>query len=153
VRACAHTRSVAELIGSLPSADQRRWLEEAATCWDEVLGHRAPRTDKRGAEGEVGQLEISVECAPSTPAHDCPSPLVVTSSGEVYSPWTPGLGKTNQHMVTLLRLQTRPYFVLISGGAPGASGRVKISGRKESTSFSFTGGAMHTLARVTVNYY
>lgn len=148
VRACAHMRSVAALDPRLHS-----YVQEAETCWKEVVGLVPLRSNPNLTMGEAGQLEVSVECDAPTSARDCPSPLLISPFGEVISPWTPGLGKTDKSRITLLKLRTGTYRLLISGGSPGASGKVKVIGRSESTSLKFTSGALHTVGHITLSYY
>lgn len=148
VRACAHVRSVAALDPHLNA-----YVAAADQCWQEILGRAPSRSNDGSTKGEPGQLEVSVECDAPSGARDCPSPLLISPYGEVYSPWTPGLGKTDKTRITLLKVRTGTYRLLIAGGSPSARGRLKVVGRHENTSLKFDHGALHTVADITFNYY
>jgi hypothetical protein len=126
--------------------------ERARSCWDEVLD-RAPPGSTQPAEGKAGQLQIDIKCAAGIPAQDCPSPVVVTPDGSIVSPWTPGTGRSSRSRVTFEKLRSGDYFVLVLGGAPHALGTVTLTGRNENQAIKFQGGGMHTVAKVTVNYW
>jgi hypothetical protein len=147
VRACAHYRALAELAPLLSEAS-----EQAQSCWDEILGHRAKAPSKDLA-GKAGQLEIEVKCGGTVSAQDCPSPVVVTPDGAVVSPWTPGTGRGSRSRISLEKLRTGEYFVLVLGGSPQARGQVSLIGRHENQTFTFQGGGMHTVAKTTVNFW
>ncbi len=148
VRACAHARSLFSL-----EPKNTEYRQEAHACFEEILGRAAPRPQSSLGEGEAGQLQITVECASSVSMLDCPSPVLITPFGEVFSPWTPGLGKTNRHRVSLLKLRSGSSWLLVSGGSPGAKGVVKIAGSHENASIKFSGGSLHTVAQLELSYY
>lgn len=147
VRSCAHYRALAELSPLLAEAGER-----AQSCWDEVLGRPALAPTK-SLQGKAGQLEIEVKCEDTISAQDCPSPVVLTPDGTVVSPWTPGTGKGSRSRVTLERLRTGDYYILVLGGGPHARGHVSLIGRSENQSFKFQGGGMHTVAKTTVSFW
>lgn len=147
VRACAHRRSLADL---LPTEPRRK--RAALGCFQQLLAE-GPSTPGEASEPAGGQLEVEVVCDAMTHPVDCPSPLVVTPVGQVISPWTPGTASSSRHRVSLARLRSGDYFVLVVGGAPAASGRVRLSGRTESRSLAFSGGSLHTVAKTSVRFY
>lgn len=147
VRACAHQRSAAAL-----DVDNHQAQLDADRCWQQIAQSSSALPPLPDAAGDPGALQVRVECSAQTPLLDCPSPVVVSPSGEVWSPWTPGLGKTDRTLVTLLRLRSGAYFVLVAGGAPGAAGQLHISGKGTHTVLPFSGGALHTIGRVDVSY-
>lgn len=160
VRACAHRRSSADLrrASALPKDSAPQDLIAAATreadqCWREVTQATPAEHPFPVSTGDAGALEVWVECDAGTSPLDCPAPVIVTPLGEVYSPWTPGPGKTDRARVTLLRLSSGSYFVLVVGGAPGVSGKVRVSGKGSDSAIPFSGGALHTVAQVQIAYY
>jgi len=168
VRACAHYRALAELtLEELAPADvasarpglvQGAVKQRALECWAGLLGSVAgpiAPSEKRGEGWDtvVPQLRVEVSCEPPTAPSDCPAPIVVGPDGSVTSPWTPGLGTSTATSVSLQKVRTGTYFVLLLGGAPGARGKVALGGRYEKTNFSFVAGGLRTVARSEVNFY
>ncbi len=147
VRSCAHFRSIAELTPDETEASLR-----AQSCWAEMLSPHATTTTAP-PQGAKGQLQIEVECDTGTAKEDCPSPVAIAPDGSVLSPWTPGVGSSERHKVTFVKLRSGLYRIMVLGGAPGARGRVKLIGRYESKNFTFEGGSLHTIASAQVNFY
>lgn len=146
VRACAHYRALSELAPLLEEASER-----ARSCWDEILGR--PSSTPKALSGKAGQLAIEVKCEETILTQDCPSPVVVTPDGTIVSPWTPGTGRGSRTRVTLEKLRTGDYFILVLGGSPQARGQVTLVGRTENQTFKFQGGGMHTVAKATVSFW
>ncbi len=147
IRACAHYRSLAELAPGLSLEVAR-----AESCWAELIEKGAPRT-VTADEGKPGQLQVDVECDAGTAKHDCPAPVVIAPDGQVLSPFTPGVGRSSPTRVTFVKLRTGDYYVMLLGGAPGAKGKVVLTGRSENQAFRFERGGMHTVARVQVQFW
>lgn len=163
-RACAHWRSLAEL---LPTSDSA--LFEALRCRARVLGDRdaalrdaravskpGPLLQKLGpllesgqipafgrSSGSAGQLETTLTCSP---AADCPYVIVITPTGTVFSPWTPGLGRSSPTSFAFSGLLSGVYRVLLVGGAPSASGQVEVRALNARNTFPFAPGHPKSLA-------
>lgn len=149
VRACAHRRTLAEL----EPADLTG-VARANECWNVLLGGpRGPREAASAKSMEAPQLKVEVTCDAGTPVGDCPAPVVVGPDGSVISPWTPGAGDSALTSVSLLKLRSGSYFVLVLGGAPGVRGRMSVVGRHEQTKFQFVAGGLRTVAQVNVKFY
>jgi len=147
VRACAHFRSVAELSPSEFSAARAR------SCWSALLGGGSPPASSLTPTEEYPQLRVEVTCDVGTAPSDCPAPIVVGPDGRVVSPWTPGMSASSRASVSLPRVRSGAYFVLVLGGAPGVRGRIALSGRQERTNIAFTAGGLRTVARTDVAFY
>ncbi|HEY6081660.1 MAG TPA: hypothetical protein VIW29_22750, partial [Polyangiaceae bacterium] len=167
-RACAHWRSAFELSPSSDSA-----LFEALRCRARVMGDRAAALrDARavskpgpllqrllplldGSElpafekssGAVGQFEVSLSCEPKA---DCPYVVVVTPTGTVLSPWTPGLGRSSPTSFAFSGLMTGVYHVVLVGGAASARGRVEVRALGSRQGFDFAPGHPQTLVTTQV---
>lgn len=167
-RACAHWRSLFELV---PSSDAARF--EALRCRARTLGDReAALADARAvskpdaqllqllpqlesgqvpafskSSGSSGQLEIALSCEPSS---DCPYVIVITPTGTVMSAWTPGLGRSSAVSFAFSGLLSGLYRVLLVGGAPSAQGRVDVRALNARSSLAFSPGHGLTLAAVQV---
>lgn len=148
VRACAHQRTLAEL-----EPGDSAVVAAALDCWNVLLG--GPRGPEQVAtqKAETPQLRVEVTCDAGTPAGDCPAPVVVAPDGGVTSPWTPGGGESSPRSVSFQKLRTGRYAVLLLGGAPGAVGRVSLTGRHERTSVAVVAGGLRTVALVNVGFY
>src|SRR5207244_12492076 len=75
------------------------------------------------SSGSAGQLEISLSCEPKT---DCPYVIVITPTGTIFSPWTPGLGRSSPSSFAFSGLLTGLYHVLLVGGAATVKGHVEV---------------------------
>jgi Ca-activated chloride channel family protein len=168
-RACAHWRSLFELE---PSSDAARF--EALRCRARVMNDRDaalldakalknPGPRLRGlwslldsgkvpafeqVSGSAGQFEATLSCEPST---DCPSLLVITPTGTVFSPWTPAAERSSATSVSFSGLVSGPYRVLLVGGATSAQGAVKVHALKTLNTFAFTPGHAPTIATTQVS--
>jgi hypothetical protein len=167
-RACAHWRALFEL---LPGSDAARF--EALRCRARVLGDReAALADARAvskpdasllrllpllesgqvppfekSNGSAGQFEVELDCEP---AADCPLPIVITPTGTVLSPSTPGLGRSSARGFAFSGLLSGPYRVLLVGGALGAKGHVAVRALGARNNFAFAPGRGLTLATAQV---
>jgi Ca-activated chloride channel family protein len=167
-RACAHWRAAFELASGSDSA-----LFEALRCRARVMGDRAaalrdakavsrpgpllsrllpllengavPAFEK--SSGAIGQFEVSLTCEPKA---ECPLIAVVTPTGTVLSPWTPGLGRSSPTSFAFSGLMTGTYRVLLIGGAPAASGRVEVRALNARNGFDFASSRAQTLASTQV---
>jgi Ca-activated chloride channel family protein len=167
-RACAHWRSLAEL---LPGSDSA--LFEALRCRARTMGDRdaalrdAKAVSKPGpllqrllpllesgqipaferSTGSAGQFEVTLSCEPQA---ECPFAIVITPTGTVFSPWTPALGRSSATSFAFSGLLTGVYHVLLIGGAPVAKGQVEIRALHARNTFPFGPGHSATIAATQV---
>lgn len=142
-RACAHWRSLAELS---PGADDalaaalrcraRSGERDAALTAARAVDKRGPRVAKLIEALEagtapafedvavVGQLDVTVHC--TARVEGCPVPVLVTPSGRVVSPWTPGTSRVGSTRVAMNGVSDGTYRTLLVGGAPEAQGDIEI---------------------------
>lgn len=164
-RACAHWQSLAALT---PKSDEA--LFQALRCRARVPGHKdaaltlAKAVDQPGklvqsliplieagnvpayekSVGGAGSFEATLEC--DGKAEDCPTVIVVTPSGVVLSPWTPGGSRSSRWSVAFTGLGAGTYRTLIVGGEPGAKGKLTLRALGATGKFPFSGGVRQTVA-------
>lgn len=168
VGACAHWRSLDELH---PRNDQ--YATEALRCRFRIFGERdAVLVDARAIPNRgplldtflneieaghvaphvptatsVGQFKASIHCEAAT----CPTVLVITPNGTVFSPFTPGVNGATERSVTFSGLVSGTYRTLLIGGSPEAHGTVEVSALGTSRKFEFSrGGITQTIAATSV---
>ncbi|AKT37184.1 VIT domain-containing protein [Chondromyces crocatus] len=169
-RACAHWRALGELR---PSSDEHMY--EALRCRARALGEvaevlaearamegsganvrgliaaleagRAPGFDAAG--GGRGPFMAKVVCSGEPSA--CPWVAVVTPSGAVVSPWTPGPGRASRGEIALSHLMNGTFRVIAAGGKSGSGAQVELLTLGASRSFAVEGVEAHTVAMTTVS--
>jgi Ca-activated chloride channel family protein len=163
-RACAHWRSVAELLPGSDSAlyeslrcraralaDGQNALAEARAVARPgpllqrliplLSSDKSPAYEK--ATSNAGQFEVQLTCEPKA---SCPYLIVVTPTGTVMSPWTPGLSRSSSQSFAFSGLLTGSYRVLRVGGASGATGKVDVRALNARNVFDLVTGQSQTVA-------
>lgn len=167
-RACAHWRAAASL-----ARDNSVAKLESIRCSARLLGGRdrsladakaAPNPDKRllallsalekgdappydATSEPPATFEVQVSC--STPG-ECPMPVVLDTTGKLYSPVTPSVSRANASLVSF-PASGGEYRTLLVGGDPQASGKVRIQAMGVTRTFSFSHGGQQTVAASTVS--
>jgi Ca-activated chloride channel family protein len=171
-RACAHWRSLAELA---PQSDE--FAFESWRCRARVLDQRdGVLTEARSgkpsklvseliAQVEAskpppfstsvagpGQFEAAVTCSAG---ERCPTVLVVSPNGTVFSPFTPTDSRSSAHSVAFAGLRDGTYVTVLSGGSPDARGELTLRTFGSTKKFPIAHGGRQTVAatRVTLPNY
>jgi len=76
--------------------------------------------------------------------------VIIAPDGTVYSPWTPTINRTSRYLVSFSRLGAGNYRTMLIGGAPGASGKLKLRTVSKQGSFKFSGAGPKTIATSNV---
>jgi Ca-activated chloride channel family protein len=169
-RACAHWRSLAELVKDGPAKARDEALAEALRCRARVEGDRdaalvAARaaSDKPGPLARLaaaldgglappyaadalpaGALEVTASCDGGA----CPSVVVVAPDGSAFTPFTPSSrARSARGRVALPAVGDGVYRVL-AAGAGAASIAVRALGAERT--FRVEGGGVRSVASVTV---
>ncbi|HKQ69851.1 MAG TPA: VIT domain-containing protein [Polyangiaceae bacterium] len=167
-RACAHWRSLGELS---PKSDEFRY--EALRCRARVLDDReSVLAEVRSAAkpskllGELlpqieaskpppfaksvagaGQFEAEVRCFVG---ERCPTVVVVSPLGNVFSPYTPTDARSSAHSVAFSGLRSATYMTLLTGGSEDARGEVEVRAFGSTKKFPITHGGRQTVAATTI---
>ncbi len=169
-RACAHFRALADLQ---PRSDEYfsrslgcryRLFDERDSVLSEARAVEHPGTLLAAliAELESGsvamanflpggpeQFKVTVQCEAATAS--CPTPLVVTPSGTVLSPYTPGQAASTRQTLQLSWLQTGMYRILLMGANTESHGTVECRILGNTRKFEFAQIAPeHTIASANV---
>ena len=168
-RACAHWRSLVELS---PKSDE--FAYEALRCRARILDDRDALADARSparpskllgdlasqielgkpppfAKGTAGagQFEAEMTCSSG---ERCPTVIVVSPLGNVFSPFTPTDARSSAKSVAFSGLRDGTYMTLLAGGSPDARGEVEVRTYGSIKKFPISRGGRQTVAatRVTI---
>jgi Ca-activated chloride channel family protein len=168
-RACAHWRSLSELS---PKSDEfafeslrcrARVMDDASALGDlralgrssRLLSDLAPQLEAgkpppfaKTAAG-AGQFEAEMTCFGG---ERCPTVIVVSPLGNVFSPFTPTDARSSAKSVAFSGLRDGTYMTLLAGGSPDARGEVELRTYGSTKKFPISHGGRQTVAatRVTI---
>lgn len=163
-RACSHWRTAAKLQ---PSDQQLRY--EAVRCTARALGQReAALRMSRELSGEaIDKLRAVLESGGALPAYDpasgysgtfeaqlscaasCPTLIVIAPDGSVFSPWTPGSGRSGKDRVAF-RTGIGTYRTLLLGGSEVDKVKLTLRAHDVVRTFDVTGGKLRTVAATDI---
>jgi hypothetical protein len=112
----------------------------------QLVAGQAPAFAK--SSGSAGQFEVELSCEPPG---DCPVAIVITPTGTVLSPSTPGLGRSSALSFAFSGLLSGTYRVLLVGGAPNAKGQLAVRALNARNTFAFGPGHAGTIASAQVS--
>jgi Ca-activated chloride channel family protein len=175
-RACAHWRSLSELEANNDEARaesvrcrarvesdkdgalaEARAIEKPGSLLVKAIelltsGNVIPAHDSGSAHG--GQMEATISCA--TGVEHCPTIVVLTPTGSILSPWTPGTTRAARSRVSFSGLRSGTYRTLVVGGARDARADIEIRALGSTRKFPLLAvpsdlDGVITVAKTTVN--
>jgi Ca-activated chloride channel family protein len=169
-RACAHWRALAQL-----AVRSDEFAYEAFRCRARVLDQRedvltelrslsrpgklvsrlveqvetgTPPPFSKAIAG-AGQFEAEIDCSSG---ERCPSLMVVSPRGTVFSPFTPTDSRSGPKSVAFSGLGDGTYLTLLTGGSPDARGEIQVRALGSTKKFAFAHGGTQTIASTRVTF-
>jgi Ca-activated chloride channel family protein len=176
-RACAHWRSFAELSPNSVDAvyqalrcrarmlddrdealkDARSYEGPSPSTMKALIGDleagRLPRYEPDSAR-TVSALEAKVRC--EGPSSSCPTVVVITPNGTVYSPFTPAAppaspARGGLNAAAVPKVGDGTYRTFLIGGDPGADGEIEINALGSIKKLPILKGGARTVAATVVS--